>query len=102
MFIPVGQSPGLSNKVTLIGTIERLDPQTRTVAVEGPAGRGTASVTERTKIWLDRSTQRLVNQRGAFADLKKGLLIEVKYQDPQGRAAGKGPAEWVKVQAPAP
>jgi len=102
IFIPIGQSPGLSNKVTLIGTIERIDPQTRTVAIVGAAGGGSATVTERTKIWLDRSKLRLTNQKGAFADLKQGLVVEVKYEDREGRMTGKGRAEWIKVEVPAP
>ncbi len=100
VFIPIGQSPGVSYKLTIVGTIERIDPQTRTIAGAAPAGPWSANVTPRTKIWLDRSKLRLTNQKGAFADLRTGLLVEVKYEDPAGRVQGKGPAEWVKVEVP--
>jgi hypothetical protein len=100
VFIPVGQSPGLSNVVTVVGTIDQVNPQGRTVAVVGPAGSWRATITERTKVWLDRSKLRLTNQKGTFADLKKGLLVEVKYETSKGRSQGQGPAEWVKVQVP--
>ena len=102
IFIPVGQSPGVSGTVAISGTIDRIDQQGRTVAVVGPSGSWSATITDRTKIWLDRSKLRLTNQTGTFADLKKGLLVEVKYQDPEAKSKGKGPAEWVKVQITEP
>ncbi len=102
IFIPIGQSPGVSHTLTMVGTVERIDPRTRTIAGVGPAGRWSATLTPRTKIWLDRSKLRLANQKGTFADLRTGLRVEVKYEDPQGRTRGTGPAEWVKVEVPAP
>lgn len=98
IFIPIGQSPGLSNKVTLIGTVQRIDSQSRTVAVVSSGGTWSCTVTERTRIWLDRSKQRLTNQSGTFADLKPGSLVEIKYEDLRGRTQGTGPAEWLKVE----
>jgi hypothetical protein len=100
MFIPVGQSPGLSEKISIIGTIETIDARTQTVVVAGPSGSWSATITDRTKIWLDRSKLRLSNQKGKFTDLRKGLLAEVKYETAEGK--GKGPAEWVKVQMVTP
>jgi acid phosphatase family membrane protein YuiD len=102
MFIPIGQSPGLSNTISVIGTIEAIDPQGQTIVIAGPAGSWSATITNRTKIWLDRSTLKQTNQTGSFADLKQGLLAEVKYEDPQGRSTARGPAEWIKVQIAEP
>ena len=96
MYIPVGQSPGASGKHTVIGKIEGLDPQHRTVTIAGPSGKHTATITKRTKIWLDRSTLKLTNQKGTFSDLQVGRTVEVKYEDP--KQMGKGAAEWIKVQ----
>lgn len=98
IFIPAGQSPGLSNKVTVIGTIEAIDAPARTLTITGRPGRWRATITDRTQIWLDRSKLRLTNQTGTFASLRKGLVVEVKYEDPEERKKGQGPAEWVKVQ----
>jgi hypothetical protein len=100
MFIPVGQSPGLSEKISIIGTIETIDARTQTVVVAGPSGSWSATITDRTKIWLDRSKLRLSNQKGKFTDLRKGLLAEVKYETAEGK--GKGPADWIKVQITEP
>lgn len=102
IFIPVGQSPGLSNTVTVIGTIEDVDAARRTLAITGPSGTWRATITDRTQIWMDRSRLRLTNQKGTLAYLRKGLLVEVKYEDPEGRNKAQGPAEWVKVQITEP
>lgn len=92
MFIPIGQSPGLSGKVTVIGTIEAVNAGTRTVTLAGPSGPSSAEITNRTDVWLDRSTLRLPNQKGSFADCRKGRLAEVKYEN------GTRRARWIKVQ----
>ncbi len=96
MYIPVGQSPGLSGKYTMIGKIETTNAQGRIVTIAGPSGTYTATITSRTKIWVDRSKLRLPNQKGTLSDLQKGLTVEVKYEDSE--QMGRGAAEWVKVQ----
>lgn len=96
IYIPVGQSPGVSGKYTMIGKIETINAQGRIVTIAGPSGTYTATITSRTKIWVDRSKLRLPNQKGTFSDLQKGLTVEIKYEDP--KQMGKGAAEWVKVQ----
>jgi hypothetical protein len=100
IFIPIGESPGLSNKISIIGTIETVDARAQTIVVAGPSGSWSATITDRTKIWLDRSKLRLSNQKGTFKDLQKGLLAEVKYEAAERR--NKGPADWIKVQIAAP
>jgi hypothetical protein len=99
MFIPIGQSPGLSNKISIIGTIETIDARARTVVVTGPSGSWNATITDRTKIWLDKSKLRLPNQKGTLTDLRKGLLAEVKYEE---AGVSRGPADWIKVQITEP
>lgn len=98
MFIPVGQSPGVSNKASLMGTIDSIDDKKRTVTVAAPSGARTVELTNRTKIWLDRSLLKATNQTGTFADLRKGRKVEVKLE--QGER--KQVAEWVKVQLTEP
>ena len=98
-FIPVGQSPGLSGKATVIGKIQAINARDQTVTIAGPAGTWSAKVTERTKIWLDRSMSRKTNLTGTFSDLRQGLTVEVKPEGSQ-RGAQSGPAEWIKVQIP--
>ena len=98
MFIPVGQSPGVSNKTSLVGMIESIDAKNRTVTVAAPSGARTVDLTSRTKIWLDRSLLKATNQTGTFADLQKGRKVEVKLEPGDGKQV----AEWVKVQLTEP
>jgi len=94
MFIPIGQSPGLSNKGSVIGTLESVDPGQRMVTISSPSGAQTVGITDRTLIWLDRSEQKQPNQNGAINDLQKGRKVEVKIRKGEPKAV----AEWIKVQ----
>jgi len=94
MYIPIGQSPGVSGKSSLVGAIESVNVKNQTLAVSGPSGIQAVVLTDRTRIWLDRTQARLPNQSGTLANLKKGLEVEVKFRD----ADQKRIAEWVKVQ----
>lgn len=96
MFIPIGQSPELSKTATVVGTIESVDAPKRTIVVESDGGSATATITEKTRIFLDRSRRKEPNRDGAFEDLEEGARVEILYQ---GRTrAASGPAEWVKVE----
>jgi len=93
-FIPVGQSPGLSGKVTYIGAIAAADAGTRTITMTRDGERHAFGVTGETRIWLDRSRMKLTTLDGGFADLRRGRRIELM-------PAGPGPgasAEWIKVE----
>jgi len=94
MFIPIGQSPGLSNKESVIGTLESVDPGKRMVTISSPSGAQTVGITDRTMIWLDRSEQKQPNQNGVINDLQKGRKVEVKVRKGEAKAV----AEWIKVQ----
>jgi len=94
MYIPIGQSPGVSGKSSLMGAIEWVNPQKHTLAVLGPSGIQEILLTDRTRIWLDRTQARLPNLTGTLANLHKGLKVEVKFRD----ADQKRVAEWIKVQ----
>lgn len=94
MFIPIGQSPGLSNKDSVIGTLESVDPGNRMVTISSLSGAQTVGITEQTMIWLDRSEQKQPNQNGGINDLQKGRKIEIKVRKGEPKAV----AEWIKVQ----
>ena len=97
-FIPVGQSPGLSGKHTSIGEVAGVDARAKTLTIVEPAGRRTVKITDKTRIWLDRSKLKQTNVAGSFADLQKGRRVEVKYEEPAQRAI----ADWVKVEVTQP
>ena len=97
-YIPIGQSPGLSQKVTSVGEIADVDGPKRTVTIVEPAGRRTVRITEKTRIWLDGTKIKRTPLTGSFTDLQKGSRVEVKYQDPESRQV----ADWVKVEITRP
>ena len=94
MYIPIGQSPGLSGKGSLIGTLESVDPKEKSVIVSSPSGPRRVAIAGRTMIWLDRSLQKERNRSGVFADLQQGRKVEIKLR--QGEP--KPVAEWIKVE----
>ena len=96
-FIPIGRSPGISGVQSYRGAIESVDPQRQTIRVSDRTGPQSVTITEQTKIWIDRSKQGKGNIAGKFADLKVGQEVEVKFEDAQRRES----AEWIKV-APQP
>jgi len=97
-YIPIGKSPGVSQKVTSVGTIDSLSVRQRTITITEPTVRRTVAITARTRIWVDRSRLKLPNLAGRFDDLQRGRRVEVKYLDPDTRLL----AEWVKVEATTP
>lgn len=97
-FIPIGQSPGLSYKVTHMGKITNVNARLRSITVAGEMGTHTVKITERTQIWLDYTKRKMTNRTGNFADLQQGRTVEVKYIDPQRKVS----ADWVKVEMAEP
>jgi len=95
-FIPIGQSPGLSGKHTLIARIEAVNPPTRTLTLKSESGTHTVRMTDQTRIWLDRSRLRQPNTKGTFADCSVGSLAEMKFVQNERKQGGV--AEWGKVQ----
>ncbi|MGE0131052.1 MAG: hypothetical protein AB7U82_23485 [Blastocatellales bacterium] len=92
-FIPLGKSPGLSGKVTLIGMVEKIDERDKTVTVKTDSGAKTFKVSDQTRIWLDRSKARLSSVKGGFDDLKNGRKVEVKSLKDR-----ETEAEWIKIE----
>ena len=93
-YVPLGQSPGVSGTLTVIGTIDAIDAATKTITVAGSSGSSSVRVAQQTKIWLDRSKIKQVNLVGAFSDLAAGQTVEVKFVDSDRRQI----ADWIKVE----
>lgn len=93
-FIPIGQSPGLSGTHTMMGEIQAADGQSRTLTIAGKDRTYSVEVTERTRIWIDRSHLALPALTGDFADCHRGLKVEVKFEDEKEQGA----ADWIKIQ----
>lgn len=94
-FIPLGQSPGVSGKLTVIGTIVAVDAEQRRFYLAGPTDRGSVTLLDSTSIWIDRHELGLGAATGSFEDCQEGRAAEVKYADPDTRQV----AEWIKLRA---
>ena len=95
-YIPIGQSPGASGKMTRIGTVDAVDARARSFVLVTPEGRYSVPVTAQTRIWLDRYRQKQTALTGSFADLRAGRRVEVRYDDP-GRVKH---IYWIKIEVP--
>lgn len=95
-YIPIGRSPGVSNKLSYIGTIQAYDPARRMVTVNGEGDPITVSITERTRIWLDLSKIKKSNRVGETSALQVGRRTEVKFENADLRKF----ADWIKVEIP--
>ncbi len=102
IYIPIGRSPGLSGKVTVTGLIETVDDHTMVMSVKGADGRWRAVVTDRSKIYIDRSAQRRPNRYGTMDDCKPGYFCEIKYVGGDAAALRRRgeprEIEWIKIR----
>jgi hypothetical protein len=95
MFIPLGQSAGLSGKHTLLARVQAVDAGQRSLTLMQDGASYTVKLGDGTPVWLDRSKMQQSNAVGALSDVKPGMTVEVKFQK-NNRTAGD--AEWVKLQ----
>ena len=94
LYIPIGQSPGLSGEYTVLGKIDQVNLQGQTLKMSGASGSYTVKLTEGTAIYLDRSKVKRPNSYGTLADCNVGDTVEVKFED----NSRNKPIEWIKVQ----
>jgi hypothetical protein len=95
LFIPMGQSPGVSGKVSVMGRCQTITIHDSAVSVMlEPGGMKSCRINNHSVIYLDRSKLKLTNTKGTLADIKPGSMIEVKYVDNKP----DGVIEWIKVQ----
>ena len=95
-YIPIGKSPGLSGKYTVIGRVSEVDYKSGTVTITGATRTWTAKLGDATKIWMDCSAAKHPNYTGTAADCKPGLLCEVKFE---GRLQPTSTTcEWIKIR----
>lgn len=94
LYIPIGQSPGLSGKYTVLGKIDQVNAKNQTIKMSGASGSYTVKLTKSTFIYLDRSKVKRSNIYGSLADCKVGDTVEVKFMD----NSRNKPVEWIKVE----
>ena len=94
VFIPVGKSPGVSGKFSVIGRVESVNWSDSSVTINQDGGMKNVRITRNTKIYLDRSKLKLTNRKCSMSDCKPGRLVEAKYKD---NKPGNS-IDWLKVQ----
>lgn len=96
VFIPIGQSPGVSRIQSVIGTIVSCD-WSRGIVVSTDKEQQTATLADDTKVYLDRSAAKKGGIEGSRSDCQKGRRVEVKYVYKGETRTAR--AEWIKIQA---
>jgi hypothetical protein len=94
-FIPIGMSPGVSNRLSYLGPITSIDASAKTVTLFHDNANVTLRITPSTRIWLDRSSAKKPNIDGAFGDLESGRRIEAMRSQ-----ADENTAAWIKIESP--
>ncbi len=91
-YIPIGESPGVSNVKSYIGAIRsvRATASGLTMSVEG--NDKLIEVTDETKIYLDTGPGQ-TNRFGTEEDCQVGRMIEVYLEE-------DGTAYWIKIRVP--
>lgn len=98
IFIPIGESPGVSGLYSKIGTVSSVSEEAQTFMISDSLQQShSVIVTDSSSIWLDCTMIKEKNVTGSFSDIKEEVLLEVKYF----RAADSSYtdiAEWIKIQ----
>lgn len=92
-FIPIGYSPGISDKYSFIGIIVDVDQETHTIVVDSNRGERAIKVMPMTRIWLDRSKSKRTNTVGSYGDCEVGRKVEVMHAHDN-----ESVADWIKIE----
>ncbi len=93
-FIPIGQSPGISNKLSYIGNIIEIDRAANTLVVKSNQGTKTIRVISSTRFWLDRSKIKHPSLVASYNDCTVGSRVEVKHDRNDSNTA-----DWIKIES---
>ena len=93
VFIPIGKSPGVSGKYSMVCTVQTIQVNDSIMTIKQDSGNMNLKITEQTKVYLDKSKLKLQNKKGTVADIKPGMTMEVKYVDNKPG----NPIDWIKV-----
>ena len=93
-YVPIGQSPGISDKFSYVGNIVSVDRDAHTLTVESDRGTKTIRVLSKTRIWLDRSKVKRTNIAASYSDCEVGRKVEVMYDHDD-----QDVADWIKIEA---
>jgi hypothetical protein len=94
-YLPMGQSPGVSGKTAVMGTIVGYEGEFLVIASPAYATPQRVRLLPATRIWLDRHALQETSTSGSVRDLAPGRRVEIGFRD----AARRDTAEWVKIEA---
>lgn len=92
IYIPIGESPGISGDESIIGSISSIDYQRYQMTVSTVDGRQTLTMTKSTRYYIDRNAEKKRNMTGDVEDCEVGSRIEAYVNE-------EGVVVWVKVTA---
>lgn len=92
VYIPIGESPGVTANSSVTGEIKSVDYSDHRMTIEGSDGSRIVKITPRTLFYLDRNSDKKQNEAGSFEDCETGRYVEV-FVDAEGNA------RWVKIAA---
>ena len=99
MVKPIGESPRVSNIYSIIGKIDTVNQENRSLTVSDSSGvKYLVTIPKEAPIWLDRSKAQGKNEVGSPADLQPGRTVEVKYKGDPATRGTSVTADWVKVE----
>ncbi len=91
IFIPIGESPGVSDGESILGTIQRVDYESRSMDVRGRDGTLTVQMDDRTRYYIDLTRAGQRNRYGSLADCDLGHYVEIRLRD-------DGKVDWIKIR----
>jgi hypothetical protein len=94
-YIPIGRSPGVSGKLSVIGTVEDMRVAEKWIKVQSADKTYTVTCNDETVYWLDRTSIRMTNLVGAITDCVYGRKVEIRFVNDDREACV---AAWVKVE----
>ena len=91
-YIPIGESPGVSDEQMVKGTISAVDYDARTVQVRMTTGTQTVKMVGSTRYYLDRTKHKRTNLSAKIEDCRVGRKVEVKVD-------ADSTVDWIKIEA---
>lgn len=90
VYIPIGESPGVSGVSSIIGTVSEVDYESQSLVVTANGTSRSIEMDDDTHYYLDRSDTKEPSSEGDVRDCQVGRMVEVKL-------AGDGMADWIKI-----
>ena len=90
VYIPIGQSPGISVNKSVIGSISNVEYQRYRMTISADDKKTIVTMTPKTRYYVDKNNVKQRNETGSIDDCEVGRRAEA-YIDKDGNAV------WVKI-----